>query len=95
MKPEFAHKWLFVNVGNVKPLHWRHFLVFTLILNNFNPKQYKFNTNIYFFIALKIWNFVPKNYDLMTALIFCYHMKKTAAESHRMLAKAYGEHALG
>ncbi|KAM0726699.1 Mariner Mos1 transposase [Formica fusca] len=40
-------------------------------------------------------NFVPRNYDLRTALIFCYHLKKTAAESHRMLVEAYGEHALG
>ena len=40
-------------------------------------------------------NFVPGNYDLRTALIFCYHLKKTAAESHRMLVEAYGEHALG
>ena len=32
-------------------------------------------------------NFVPGNYNLRTALIFCYHLKKTAAESHRMLAK--------
>jgi len=40
-------------------------------------------------------NFVPGNYDLRTALIFCYHLKKTAAESHRMLVKIYGEHALG
>ena len=39
-------------------------------------------------------NFVPGNYDLRTALIFCYHLKKTAAESHRMLVEAYGEHAL-
>jgi len=37
---------------------------------------------------------VPGNYDLRTALIFCY-LKKTAAESHRMLVEAYGEHALG
>ena len=29
-------------------------------------------------------NFVPGNYDLRTALIFCYHLKKTVAESHRM-----------
>jgi len=36
-------------------------------------------------------NFVPGNYDLRTALIFCYHLKKTAAESHRMLIKAYGD----
>ena len=40
-------------------------------------------------------NFVPGNYDLRTALIFCYHLKKTAAESHRMLVEAYSEHALG
>ena len=40
-------------------------------------------------------NFVAGNYDLRTALIFCYHLKKTAAESHRKLVEAYGEHALG
>ena len=39
-------------------------------------------------------NFVPGN-DLQTALIFCYHLKKIAAESHRMLVEAYDEHALG
>jgi len=39
-------------------------------------------------------NFVPGNYDLRTALIFRYHLKKTAAESHRMLVKAYGEQVL-
>ena len=38
---------------------------------------------------------LPTNYDLRTALVFCYHLKKTAAESHRMLVEAYGEHALG
>lgn len=40
-------------------------------------------------------NFVPENYHLRTALIFCYHLKKSAAESHRMLVEAYGKHALG
>ena len=39
--------------------------------------------------------FVPTNYDLRTALVFCYHLKKTAAESNRMLVEAYNEHALG
>jgi len=39
-------------------------------------------------------NFVPGNYDLRTTLIFCYHLKKTTAESYRMLIEAYGEHAL-
>ncbi|QQP37022.1 Mariner Mos1 transposase, partial [Caligus rogercresseyi] len=40
-------------------------------------------------------SFVPTNYDLRTALLFCFHLKKTAAESHRMLLEAFGEHALG
>ena len=40
-------------------------------------------------------SFVPTNYDLRTALVFCYHLKKTAAESHQTLVEAYGEHALG
>ena len=38
---------------------------------------------------------MPTNYDLRTTLVFCYHLKKTAAESHRMLIEVYGEHALG
>lgn len=40
-------------------------------------------------------NLVPGNYDLRTALIFCYHLRKTATESHQMLVEGYGEHALG
>ena len=40
-------------------------------------------------------SFVPTNYDLRTALVFRYHLQKTAAESHRMLVEAYGEHAVG
>ena len=42
-----------------------------------------------------MWSFVPKNYELTTAMIFCFHLKKTVAESHRMVVEAYGEHALG
>jgi len=40
-------------------------------------------------------NFEPGNYDLRTALIFCYHLKKTSAESYQMLVEDYAEHALG
>ena len=40
-------------------------------------------------------SFVPTNCDLRIALVFCYHLKKTAAKSHRMLVEVYGEHALG
>lgn len=40
-------------------------------------------------------SFVPLNYDMRIALIFCFHLEKTAAESHRMLVEAYEKHALG
>lgn len=30
---------------------------------------------------------------LREALIFCFHLKKSAAESHRLLVEAYGEQA--
>ena len=37
---------------------------------------------------------VPKNNISPTSFLFCCHLEKTAAESHRMLVEAYGRHAL-
>ncbi|GFX15700.1 mariner Mos1 transposase [Trichonephila clavipes] len=39
-------------------------------------------------------NFMPSDHDLRTALIFCYHLKKIAAESHQMLVEANGGNVL-
>ncbi|GFT56470.1 hypothetical protein TNCV_2334331 [Trichonephila clavipes] len=39
-------------------------------------------------------NFMSSQHDLRTALIFCYHLKKNAAESHQILVEAYGGNAL-
>ena len=39
-------------------------------------------------------NFVPEKVFLWGALLHYFNMKKTAAESHRMLVEVYGEHAL-
>ena len=36
--------------------------------------------------------FVPNKEHSRTALIFCFHLKKTAAESYRLLGEVYGEH---
>lgn len=47
------------------------------------------------FKPVNMSSFVPANYDSRTALVFCYHLKKTAAESHRMLVEAFGKYALG
>ena len=50
-------------------------------------------TTSYFFIVLEMSNFVPESDDLQKALIFCFHLQKSGAESPRMLVEAYGDHA--
>jgi len=42
----------------------------------------------------KISKFEPNKHYLRKALFFCFNLKKTAAESHRMLVEAYRELAL-
>lgn len=39
-------------------------------------------------------DFVPKKEHLREALHFCFHLKKSAAESYRLLVETYKEHAL-
>ena len=39
-------------------------------------------------------NFVPEKVFLRRVLLHYFNMKKTAAESHRILAEVYGEHAV-
>ena len=39
-------------------------------------------------------NFVPEKVFLRGVLLHYFNMKKTAAESHRILMEVYGEHAL-
>ena len=39
-------------------------------------------------------NFAPNNCRLREVLIFFFHSKKTVAETHRELLKAYGDAAL-
>jgi len=37
--------------------------------------------------------YVPNKEHSRTALIFCFHLKKTAAESYRLLGEAYSKRA--
>ena len=39
-------------------------------------------------------NFAPNREHSRIGLLFLFHLKKTAAESHRMLVDALGEHSL-
>ena len=42
----------------------------------------------------KVSVFEPNSRNLREALIFCFHLKKTAAEAHRMLSSTCGQAAL-
>ena len=37
--------------------------------------------------------FILNKDNLQTTLIFCFHLKKTTAESYWLLQEAYGDHA--
>ena len=39
-------------------------------------------------------SFFAKKKHMREALLFCFNLKKSAAESHRMLVEAYGDNAL-
>lgn len=39
-------------------------------------------------------SFVSKKVHLQKALFFCFHLKKSVAESHHLLVETYREHAL-
>jgi len=45
------------------------------------------------FCGIEYVEFRIKKEHLWEALLFCFHLKKSAAEDHRLL-EAYGEHAL-
>ena len=45
-------------------------------------------------VVFNMSKFIPNKERSRTALIFCFHLKKTAPESYRSLREAYGEHAL-
>ena len=36
---------------------------------------------------------MPTKHNLLEALLYCFNLKKRAADGHRLLCKAYGEHA--
>lgn len=48
--------------------------------------------NTIFYCIEDVW-FRTKKEHLREALLFCFHFKKSAAECHRLLVEAYGEHA--
>ncbi|UYV67697.1 SEPT7 [Cordylochernes scorpioides] len=47
-----------------------------------------------FFGALTMSTFLPTKHNLREALLFCFNLKKSATDGHRLLCEAYGKHAL-
>ena len=60
----------------------------------YSEHSFVFCATTQFFFALKMSEFVPKKSFLRGILLHYYFMKKTAAESHRILVEVYGDHAL-
>ena len=85
---------LAISLGTVRPLLQRHLLPLASE-KNFQKTTTQVRYTSVFTTSINMSSFLPTNYDLRTALVFCYQLKKTAAESHRMLVEAYCEHALG
>lgn len=58
-----------------------------------NPHHniYEFVLSSYICLLVNMSNFEPNKRHLREALLFCFHLKKSAAEAHRMLQEAYGE----
>ena len=53
--------------------------------------SFEASTTIIFF-HLNMSNFVPEQVFLWGVLLHYFNIKKTAAESHRILVEVYGEH---
>jgi len=69
----------------------RHFIVPSTSVKRSSDLIEKYLHSI---VVFNMTKFVPnKELHLRTALIFYFHLKKTAAESYRLLGEAYGEYA--
>ena len=44
-------------------------------------------------VLFNVSKFIPNKELSRTALIFCFHLKKTAAESYSLIREAYDEHS--
>jgi len=67
-----------------------------VLSTSFNNQRVTFdrdakNTTFYRIEDVGFRSRVPRKEHLREALLFCFHLKKSAAESHRLLVKAYGE----
>ena len=65
----------------------------TVIVRLFQHMSFIWSVNYNNFFHSNMSNFVPEKVFLRGVLLHYFNMKKTAAERHRILVEAYGEHA--
>jgi len=76
------------------PGHTTHFFLCVWHLSTLtSAHQQQFHTTTYIFSFVIMSSFLLKKKSICGKL-FCFNLKKSAAESHRMFVKAYGDNAL-
>ena len=78
-------------------LPWTHNTFFFMCLTpvNINSAHHQqFRTTTYIFSFVIMSSFLLKKKHMRETLLFCFNLKKSAVESHRMLVEAYGDNAL-
>ena len=79
-------------------LPWAHNTLFFMIvwylstLTSAHHQQFHITTYIFSFVIMS--SFLLKKKHMRETLLFCFNLKKSAAESHRMLVEAYGDNAV-
>ena len=71
-----------------------HIINFIQQLHIINFIQQQFHTTTYIFSFVIMSSFLLKKKHIREALLFCFNLKKSAAESHRMLVDVYSDNAL-
>ena len=63
-------------------------------INQTTSSAISYNNILYIFSFVIMFSFLLKKKHMREALLFCFNLKKSATESHRMLVEAYSDNAL-
>ena len=77
------------------PGHTTHFFLCVSYLSTLTSAHHQqFHTTSYIFSFVIISSFLLKKKHMREALLFCFNLKKSAAESNRMFVEACGDNVL-
>ena len=82
--------WSLFHRSNIPNMRWKATVIVRLL--QYMSFIWSVSNNNFFYSNMS--NFVPEKVILRGVLLHYFNMKKTAAESHRILVENYSEHAL-